>query len=157
MPSGHSTTEKVSVFEKVLISFERSLEQPLVPGELISWSEAASEQAENATAFVLTKTLPRLSSILKQTNELDADLANRVANLSEQNDSLEDDARQLVKDFREFAEKARVSDCDEAGLIAQRERLAKRGVAWVIDVRKLESAVATWFQEALSRDRGIGD
>ena len=157
MTTDDSATIRPSALDSVLLSFERSLEQPLVPGELANWSEAASERAEVTTAFVLNNALTRHGSLLKQISKQDGDLANRVAGLLEQHRLLEKEAGQLANDCRELAEDARKSARDESHFIPVQEEIAKRGIRWIIDVRKQEAAVTTWFQEALSRDRGIGD
>ncbi len=56
-----------------------------------------------------------------------------------------------------LTQKAKRSEPDEALADHQLAHFTKRALDLIINIRKQESAVTTWYQEAFQRDRGNVD
>jgi hypothetical protein len=136
---------------------EQRLETPVVPGELVSWSEEAAAAVEAAGKLLrdhLDNHHPRqFQEILRQ----DKGLATRVEQL-QQNDV---ELLQHLTEVRRIAGELRAS----SGRVEPDERLAadahaalvEKGLQWVIAARTQEAAISTWYVEAFDRDRGDVD
>ncbi len=140
-----------------LESLEKRLETPIVPGELSSWVDQAVSALDEVSQLLkrhITENHPKqLNEILVQ----DKGLAARVEQLQEADVAL---VEQLVE-VRRIADVLRANserlEPDEAPAEDLNQALVDQGLQLIIEIRKQESAISTWYLEAFHRDRGVVD
>jgi sulfite reductase alpha subunit-like flavoprotein len=140
-----------------LESLEKRLETPIVPGELSSWVDQAVSALDEVSQLLkrhITENHPKqLNEILVQ----DKGLAARVEQLQEADIAL---VEQLVE-VRRIADVLRANserlEPDEAPAEDLNQALVDQGLQLIIEIRKQESAISTWYLEAFHRDRGVVD
>lgn len=144
------TKEQLSALEEVLA-------EPLVPGELTEWAAAvasATIKVEETLDRELRQLRPQqYETILRE----DAALAPRVEEMQRADNANILAARRLAKQLSTISEHAAQQQAAETAFQERVNDLVETGLRLVVDVRKQEAAVDTWFQEAFQRDRGVGD
>jgi hypothetical protein len=63
----------------------------------------------------------------------------------------------LSRQFADLEANATRAGADEKQVIDQQRALLDEGLRFVIDVRRQETAIRTWIEEAFDRDTGLGD
>ena len=142
--------------ESPLKLFETALETPLVPGELETWLETVERAYRQSESELRERLTDEHRRQLKQVQEQDAELSARVQELRETDQELLDRLERLGRHLRALRERGD-GDGETQCVDRSAERLADEGLKFVIDVRKQEAAINTWFLEAFQRDRGVAD
>ncbi|MEQ8786933.1 MAG: hypothetical protein RIC55_11565 [Pirellulaceae bacterium] len=143
--------------EAALDVLEAALEKPLVPGELQSWLEYAgqafSKLEDPLRAHIEQEHSQQFADISKQ----DAEMLQRVEQLRAVDQQLLEQYDRLARQVDGIDTKLEEDHETETRLDPIVERFADHGLKLVIDIRKQESAVTTWYLEAFQRDRGVAD
>jgi uncharacterized coiled-coil DUF342 family protein len=141
----------------VLTMFETSLLTPTVSGELPSWLEEVQKTWEEASAQIhyhVKHLHPRqYDEIAKQ----DPELLPRIEQLQAQDDAIEQQRAELSQTIGRIGQHAPKLEPDEEKAEKYVKGLIDAGTAFLIQVRKQEVAVQTWYVEAFNRDRGAVD
>jgi uncharacterized membrane protein YccC len=148
----HPTTGE----ESPLKALEAALESPLVPGELDTWLETVEQAFQQAEGELRERLSNEHRRQLKQVQKQDAELSTRVEELGETDQELLDRLEHLGRHLRALRERGD-GDGETQRVDRSAERLSEEGLKFVIDVRKQEAAINTWFLEAFQRDRGVAD
>src|SRR5689334_7083506 len=140
-----------------LTAFETSLLTPTVSGELSSWLEQVQKTWEEASAQIhyhLKHLHPRqYEEIAKQ----DPELLPRLDQLRAEDDCIEQQRSQLSQSIGRVGQHAPKLEPDEEKAQKYVKSVVDGGTAFLIQVRKQEVAVQTWYVEAFNRDGGAVD
>jgi hypothetical protein len=139
-----------------LDTLERCCGTPVVPGELVTWLESV-EAAFTELEASLRQQSGRHSEQLNQIMRDDTSLQRQVDHLKREDHELSDMFGALKARATAFAERAAAIEPDEASMSEEVESFARDGAWFVIRVRKQDTAIRTWFGEAVRRERGAGD
>lgn len=146
-----------SAFFQALERLESRLETPVVPGELSGWANAARAAADEA-ARAFDETVSGVHDrMYKDIVEQDPGAQNRVDGLREEDRRLLSDLSSLLSKISTLAKSAHYIEPDESQLEEQMDAAIQYGLKFVIDSRKQERALETWYLEAFGRDRGTAD
>jgi hypothetical protein len=152
-----STIAQLDPLAEALTRFERHLELPYVSGELSSWSEEAMtlfHQVEERLHDAVQKEHPKnYESIAK--NRLDLQL--EIEKLRECDAHLLHMLAELRRELELFQQNRKEEELAEQQFLPSRDHLVNNALAFVIQVRKQRSAIATWLSESIQRDNGVGD
>lgn len=136
---------------------ETSLVTPLVPGELVAWSESLQAACEEAHACWLAAATFEHPSQYKQIRREDPEMNSRVESLQREDGEITsqfDAVRQAVVSFQR---RSATMQEDEARFEEVRLRMVDEGLKLVIRIRAQAQALRVWFVEAFDRDRGNAD
>jgi hypothetical protein len=140
-----------------LAAFETGLLTPTVSGELGPWLEQVQKTWEEASAQIhyhLKHLHPRqYDEISKQ----DPELLPRIDQLRGEDDAIEHQRAQLSQSIGRVSHKAPKLEPDEEKAQRHIKSIVDAGMAFLIQVRKQEIAVQTWYVEAFNRDGGAVD
>jgi transcriptional regulator of aromatic amino acid metabolism len=143
--------------EEALDAVEAALEKPVVPGELQSWLENASAAFSNLEAPLRDRIAETHSKQFTEISEQDTEMLQRVERLREEDVKLLEQYNRLARQVAGIDFKLEEDHQTETRLDPIVDRMADHGLKLVIDIRKQESAITTWYVEAFQRDRGIAD
>jgi len=143
--------------EEALDALEAALEKPVVPGELQSWLESACEAFANLEAPLRDRIAETHSQQFTEISEQDTEMLQRVERLREEDVKLLEQYNRLARQVNGIDFKLEEEHQTESRLDPIVERMADHGLKLVIDIRKQESAITTWYVEAFQRDRGVAD
>jgi hypothetical protein len=141
----------------VLTKFETSLLTPTISGELPTWFEEVQKSWEESSAqihFHVKHLHPRqYDEISKQ----DPELLPRIDQLQTDDDAIEQQRAQLAQSIGRVGQHVPKMEPDEEKAQKYVKSIVDAGTAFLIQVRKQEVAVQTWYVEAFNRDRGAVD
>lgn len=139
-----------------LARLETQLATPAIPGEETAWLSAA----QNALQGVERELRPAIASTHR---EQFAEMRVEDAVLGPQIEALKaDDEANLVqlddlcRQFDKLRSKFK-SEANESLLKEDFDCFVEKGLAFVVAVRRQETALQTWFTEAIRRDVGAAD
>ncbi|QDS92827.1 hypothetical protein FF011L_15760 [Roseimaritima multifibrata] len=155
MVSAHEV--RGTVYVEKLARYEQRLEIPVVPGELIDWLDAVSRVATDVAVDFRQRLRKAHAELFAVILERDLALAARVEEMKHEGVRLAQQARRIANAFERLAKDCRAEEPDEANLLEEVQRYSAEALSMIIGVRKLDSAVTTWYMEAFDRDRGIVD
>jgi Spy/CpxP family protein refolding chaperone len=142
---------------EALAFFETCLETPVVPGELPQWCESATTACSELKAQLAQETGQTHPKMFTQIREEDPALASRIDAMRQTDEKLHEQAEQVETYLHHLCQLSGEVEPDEAKVEEQVEKAAKKGLSLVIEIRKQETAITTWYMEALERDRGVVD
>lgn len=144
-------------FFNLLDRFESCLETPAVPGELSDWFQETNDVLHEVARQFGEQVHGTHAGILQDILNEDPELHSRVTEMREVDERLRTELIELKSRIRALTEYADQTDVEETQLHSQLESIIERGLKFVIDARKQEHALTTWYMEAFERDRGIAD
>jgi hypothetical protein len=136
---------------------ETALDTPPVPGELPNWATMLRKSFDGASQAILAQIESVHPEQIREIEGQDAELLSRTQQLREEDHVNHDWCRRLNQAFAEFETKAARAGADEKQVIDQQQALLEEGLRFVTHVRKQETAIRSWIQEAFQRDTGLGD
>ncbi len=136
---------------------ETALDTPPVPGELTNWATMLRKSFDGASQAILAQIESVHPEQIREIEGEDAELLSRTQQLREEDQLNHDWCRRLNRAFAEFEIKAARAGADEKQVIEQQQALLEDGLRFVTHVRKQETAIRSWIQEAFQRDTGLGD
>jgi DNA repair exonuclease SbcCD ATPase subunit len=142
---------------EALESLEKRLETPIIPGELMEWTDAVTEAVVEVEKHLVGQIEEAHPKQLAEMREQDEGLAPRVEQLEQADAALRQklaDVGRLARKLRDVAEKI---EAEEHRFAEATAALVEKGLDLVIAARKQEAAIATWYMEAFERDRGVVD
>lgn len=140
-----------------LQAFEKALETPIVPGEVVAWTETVRQTCE-ALASPLRRALDeRHRKVYGEIGEEEPELLAKIEELIQEDEEIRDTYDRLCFLVDRLIERGEELEPDEMRTAHAHEELVEEGLAFVIQVRKQELAVQTWLIEAFDRDNGTVD
>lgn len=144
-------------FLTALADFERCLETPVVPGELPNWLRTVRQASMDVRVQLKREIDETHNQLLDDMVEQDFELAPRAQEMKDADHALISRLEELQKTFDRLAEMAERAEPHEAKLDEHVEQFTNEALQFVIECRKHENALTTWYMEAFNRDRGIAD
>jgi hypothetical protein len=136
---------------------ETALDSPQVPGELLGWATMVRKNFDEAAKAILRQIESVHPDQLQEIEGQDPELLARTRQLREDDRSHQGWCRRLSAAFADFEAKATRAGADEKQVVEQQQALLEEGLRFVTHVRKQETAIRSWLQEAFERDTGQGD
>ena len=149
--------EHKDALNEALGAFENCLEAPVVPGELPQWCRNATLACEEVASVLAEVIAQRHPRTFDQIMEEDPALAARIDEMRKTDEQLTEQMEQVKTYFQHLSELGSEIEPNEAKVEEQVEKAVSKGLEFVLAVRKQESAITTWYLEALERDRGTVD
>jgi seryl-tRNA synthetase len=136
---------------------ETALDTPPVPGELRTWATTLRQTFEETTRDILRQIDTVHRDQFQEIEQQNSELLARVEQLRDEDRKNQDWCRSLAVQFAELEANAVRAGADEKQVIEQQQKLLDEGLRFVINVRRQETAIRTWTEEAFDRDTGQGD
>ncbi len=146
-----------TTWKQEIESLETALATPLIPGELTDWIQTVKQFWEIASQTIHKRASELHSWQLQQIGSQDPSLLSQVERLQREGEALLREADEFGRLLDHTAHHATKLERDGTRTNDFLEKLADRGLALIIRVRKQEVALETWFVEAFNRDRGAVD
>ncbi|WP_339907887.1 hypothetical protein [Symmachiella dynata] len=140
-----------------LESLERSLDVPLVPGEVGQWLETVQSELESTERALRACIDSKHSKEFQQIGNEDPGLFGRVREMQQTDQENLQRSAVLLARLAKLKPLADAVGADEKQLEKPIENVVKHGLEFVTEVRKQETVIDTWLLEAYDRDRGVGD
>jgi hypothetical protein len=140
-----------------LAQFEQALETPIVPGEAVSWFETVTAHGKAIGKDFRSARENTYGEMYEQITREDPALQRRVEELRADEQRLVHEHQIVLQRLQQLQQKAARVEPDEAKLETSLQEAVQQALMLIIDMRKLDAATTTWYQEALQRDRGVAD
>lgn len=152
-----NTQEPKNAMHEALDRLETCLETPVVPGELPGWCDDAEDACLSLKTHLRREITELHPKLFQQILEQDPALAPRVDEMRECDDQLIAELEQVATYLDRLTEVAGEIEPDESKVDQHVQSAVDRGLKLVLDVRKQDTAITTWYMESLERDRGTVD
>jgi hypothetical protein len=155
-----NVTNQINIKEPLtdqLRGLETALDTPPVPGELRTWATTLRKTFDDMTREILQQIDTVHPKQFHEIEEQNADLLARVEQLRDEDRKNRDWSRSLSVQFAELEANAVRAGADEKQVIEQQQKLLDEGLRFVMNVRRQETAIRTWTEEAFDRDTGLAD
>jgi seryl-tRNA synthetase len=136
---------------------ETALGTPPVQGELRTWATTLRKTFEETTRDILKQIETVHPAQFQEIEEQNSELLARVENLRDEDRKHQDWCRTLAAQFTDLEANAIRAGADEKQVIDQQQKLLDEGLRFVMNVRRQETAIRTWTEEAFDRDTGNAD
>jgi len=145
-------------FLELLQDFETTLETPIISGELMFWAESAKHACDELTEILCNDLQDKHAELFARILKEDDEMGSRVESLRAIDKELRhEDLVGVQRSLSLILERASATEPDESKLAEHLDETVAKALAFVIKARTQETAISTWFMEAFSRDRGVGD
>ena len=150
-------TESNGALIDAVEQLEVSLHSPFVPGEMIGWADTL----RNAVNDLQTPMNEHLNLVhhraIKQIAIDDPELSARAVNLKRTDEQNRQTFERLLKRVSNLPERVSQAEPDESSMMDELHKTIDDGLKFVLSVRGQETALDTWMNESLYRDRGEGE
>ena len=155
--SGGASVERPDRLTAALTLLETALLTPIVSGELEPWV-ATVQRALSETAQAVCHQLDMVHPTqLTEIGRRDPEMLPRVEQLREQDQQVHQAVAQLQERSSALDARAERVGSDEARVRDHLPAFIELGLATILQVRKQETTVQTWFVESFQRDKGVVD
>jgi len=144
-------------FRSTIEQLETAADTPVVSGDMESWLQSMDDALNRTQAAVRANTLqmhaPQLATIRRE----DQEMLRRVEELQREDTRIAEDITALrarIPVLKAMVERIEPDEKRAETAVADLSALA---VQLVARIRKQETALRTWLQEAFTRDRGVVD
>lgn len=142
---------------EALVRFETCLETPVVPGELPQWCQTAKDACGELGDCLRREINQIHPEMFRQIQSEDPGLAARVAALRDDDIELVSQMGHVETIIARLSAAANAVEPHESRVDEQVQSVVDSGLQLVLAARKQETAITTWYMEALERDRGTVD
>lgn len=146
-----------SDLKQALEQLESCLETPLVPGELRSWLQTVQSPLERCCRVFQREVEESHRDLLEGILRSDMGLAHRVEAMRTADQQLIASWQELEHQLAALRDLAVEGEHNETRLSEPLAHFTQCAIELVIEVRKQEAALTTWYLESLNRDRGNAD
>jgi seryl-tRNA synthetase len=136
---------------------ETALDTPPVPGELRTWAGTLRKTFDETSQDILRQIDTVHRDQFQEIESQNSELLARVEHLREEDHKNREWCRSLAVQFAELESNAVRAGADEKQVMEQQQKLLDEGLRFVMNVRRQETAIRTWTEEAFDRDTGFGD
>lgn len=137
-----------------LVSLERAIMNPLVPGELVAWLRSVQQAATVVRPLLHERIEQDHQKMLQEIVRQDIELASRVEQMREEAAAILSQFAGWEASVKEFAEVAADVEPREEKFQSHLQGIVQSGIDFIVATRKQEAAIHTWHGEAFLRDRG---
>ncbi len=140
-----------------LQKFEMALEAPVVPGELVEWTQSAQAALEELAHQERRQLVAVHQQEFAEIAHQDPGMLWRVEQMQDEDAAIGRALQEAQSGLAALNQRAEAVQSDEAAAEPLRREMVDRGLELVIRIRKQEAAAKTWLAESLQRDRGVVD
>ncbi len=140
-----------------LAAWERALETPIVPGELVGWLAAIQEGTVAIGPLLKDRIQQEHPRLFDEIESQDMELACRIERHREEDTAILHDFTRIEHHLAELTSLAANIEPREDRLLKHVGEFGQKGIALILRVRKQEVAIENWLIEAFFRDRGVRD
>lgn len=151
------STESKDLVQRKLADLEESLILPVVAGELPTWTARVAKAAQDVHVLLTAHLARAHREDFAEIAEQDLELATQIDNMKGEDAAIRVEFSRFLELANNVAQAAAEVEPDELTLEKAQEHLVEKGLNLVLRIRKQEAAVRTWYVEAFTRDRGVGD
>jgi hypothetical protein len=144
-------------FLSALARFETCLETPVVPGELPTWLASAKKSCDEIGVLLRDEINSAHKKLLGEMARRDMALATRAEALKAKDSELFGQQNDIRVELESLLARADHFEPHESKLDEEVSRLVDAALGFVIEARKQNTALTTWYMEAFDRDRGVAD
>jgi len=152
-----SETHRKHDVKSALDQFETCLVKPVIAGELLTWTDELRESWAEARQQVYEQVAEIHPRQYQEISAQDPALLPTIEKLQATDNKLHEDCASFDRSLCRFEEQAPKFEPDEERITRHIQTLVDEGIELVTRIRKQEVTVQTWFIEAYTRDRGVGD
>ena len=149
----HLETELLQALER----FESHLDTPIVPGELPDWLRSIQRGCQRARIALIREFDEVHPELFNEIEEQDPGLIQRVEQMQDTDGDLWKRCLEIESLWQTMGPRAEQAEPHESQLHPRIDELTGRSLKWIVDVRRQEQTVKTWYVEAFQRDRGVVD
>lgn len=150
-------TEANSKMIDAVEQLEVSLQSPVVPGEMVGWAEAVRKAVIDLHTPLNEQFNLVHHQTIKQIEIEDPELAARAENLKNADDENMQQFERLLNRVDTLPERVSRAEPDEGSMESELQEIIDDGLQFVLSVRGQETAIDTWMNESVCRDRGAVD
>lgn len=150
-------TTQENGFLAALAKFEKRLETPVVPGELSTWLRATWEAGEEVGDLLGPEIEEKHGQMLREIAGEDSELSQRVEDMKAKDKELLSEWDTIRHELDRLCQMAEQAEPHEEKLDEHLEDFTAKALSFVIESRKQNNALNTWYMESITRDRGIAD
>lgn len=150
-------TESNNTLIDAIEQLEVSLQTPVVPGEMIAWTQAVRRSLQHLHSVFNEHLRQVHHRTIKQIAVEDPELSTRAVNLKQTDEENSQQLESLLNRVAGLPERVSQAEPDEGQMEAELQELKDDGLKFVLSVRGQETAMNTWMNESLYRDRGAAD
>lgn len=148
-----SNAEMIDALEQV----EVSLQSPVVPGEMVGWAQAVRNAFQELHS-PLNEQFNRVHhQTIRQIEIEDPELSARAMNLRNTDEKNMQQFEKLLQRVSNLPERVNRAEPDEASMESELREIIDDGLQFVLAIRGQETAIDTWMNESVTRDRGSVD
>jgi hypothetical protein len=136
---------------------ETALDTPPISGELRAWAATLRKTFDETARDILHQIDAVHSEQFQEIEEQNSELLARVTHLREEDHKNREWCGNLARQFSELEAHATRAGADEKQVIDEQQKLLDEGLRFVMNVRRQETAIRTWLEEAFDRDTGLAD
>ena len=150
-------TNLTLTFNEVITQFERALFSPVMPGELVEWSDTAFRSTDQLQSALAENVNSEHEQIFEEIAANDPEMLSRVERLQAEDDAIAASVRELVEMGRTIRTMGAAVNSDEDSARKSLDGFVKAAEALYVRIKKQELAIEIWLQESQTRDRGVKD
>jgi len=150
-------TESNSELIDAVEQLEVSLEAPVVPGDMVSWATNVRQACEKLQPILDEQIREVHPRTIKQIAAEDPELSARAVNLKNEDEESLRQFERLWTWVSRLPKRVSEVEPDEGVMEDELKELIDEGLKFVLHVRRQETAIKTWMNESLFRDRGPVD
>jgi hypothetical protein len=145
-----------SVLLEALICLETQLATPVIAGEEKAWLSVTQKAVDDVEQDLRPAISTTHATQFSEMREADAAFGPRIDSLKAEDKANLERLEQLQQKLAKLQGKFK-TEANESLLKEDFDAFVDEGLAFVVAVRKQETAIQTWFTEALRRDVGPMD
>lgn len=151
------STDNVEQFEDALREFEEAVLSPVVPGELVRWTETTAKSTAALRSTLATRISSDHASVLNSIAEADPELIPRVELIRVEDEALGARANEMAEAAEQLHSMAEVMEPEEEDFKVLMKHFLTAAEKFASRVKIQEQAITTWYVESQQRDRGLVD
>ncbi|MFT5328149.1 MAG: hypothetical protein ACI8P0_006061 [Planctomycetaceae bacterium] len=150
-------TESNSALIDAVERLEVSLHSPVVPGEMIGWADSLRKAVSDLHSPLNEQLNQVHHRAIKQIAVEDPELSARAVHLKHTDEQNIQTFERLLTQVSNLPERVSQAEPDEGSMMTELRETIDDGLEFVLSVRGQETALSTWMNESLNRDRGDGE
>lgn len=152
-----STETTQQQLQNSLQEFERSLGTPVVSGELMNWLQNLQRTSSEAARQILRQLEHEHPPIVDRIQARRPELTPQMDQLERREQQLREALEQFSGRLQSLTRQARLSEGDDEAITDFLDELVTDGLEIVVEARRQETVLATWYLESFERVNGGGD
>lgn len=149
--------EQEAAFKQSLAAFEKCINTPFIPGELLAWMRAVSQAFARLVELMIGQTEQMHKEEFRDIAREDPGLLKRVEEMRKEDGEIAKESERLASAIATLKPRIEQAGADEVVLREELNQFVADAQQFVARVRKQEVTIRTWWVESFTRDRGTVD